>query len=177
MAILTNFHTCGLEEWISGSEKYLTTVKCKSAAGEVNDKQLAELYDIVFKINTTQKAINRARHKLILKNAKVLKIRKDVFLKILGAKANQVLQSYAQNKYRFLRDRIKQMSRIDSKKMSTSVEPPPDQLVEKQNVHLKNQKNAFVDPPSAISNFKLVPDNNFKVVESQETKKERIMKQ
>jgi len=43
VAILSSFQTLGLEEWISGSDTYMTTVKCKSAAGEIEDHNLYEL--------------------------------------------------------------------------------------------------------------------------------------
>ena len=92
VAILSSFHTCGLEEWIAGSETYLTTVKCISAAGEVTDPALAELYEIFFKLNSGQKPTNSKKgktKKLLLQNAKLLKIKKESFLKIVGGKNNQ----------------------------------------------------------------------------------------
>ena len=37
VAVLTNFQTTGLEEWISGSETMLTTVRCTMSSGVLKD--------------------------------------------------------------------------------------------------------------------------------------------
>jgi len=35
VAILSKLQTCGIEEWVTGSPVYLTTVKCASATTEI----------------------------------------------------------------------------------------------------------------------------------------------
>ena len=44
MAILNKFQTCGLEEWVSGHNEHLSTVRCISATTEVTDPELIQMF-------------------------------------------------------------------------------------------------------------------------------------
>ena len=51
IAILSAFQTCGLEEWVTGQENYLTTVRCSISRGVVTDSQLIDNYSQYFGLN------------------------------------------------------------------------------------------------------------------------------
>jgi hypothetical protein len=44
ISILSNFQICGLEEWISGSDTWLTTVRCNMSSGIIKDPAAIELF-------------------------------------------------------------------------------------------------------------------------------------
>lgn len=44
VAILSQFQTIGLEEWITGSDTFMTTVRCKQASSIVSDPVLIQNY-------------------------------------------------------------------------------------------------------------------------------------
>jgi hypothetical protein len=44
VALLNAFQTCGLEEWVTGQENYLTTVRCSISRGVITDSQLIDNY-------------------------------------------------------------------------------------------------------------------------------------
>ena len=99
IAILSSFQACGLEEWLSGSTTYLTTVKCMSASGEVKNPTMIELFENLY--GMSQSGQGSRKKKLIIQNAKILKIKKDIFIKIVNGRSNKQLVEYAQNKIKF----------------------------------------------------------------------------
>ena len=44
IANISPFMTLGLEEWVTGSETYVTSVRCNNSIGILEDKNLVEIY-------------------------------------------------------------------------------------------------------------------------------------
>ena len=75
-----------------------------SASGEVKNPTLVELFESLYGVNQRSQPGSRKekeKKKLVIQNAKILKIKKDVFIKHVSGRSNKQLVEYAQNKIRF----------------------------------------------------------------------------
>lgn len=68
------------------------------------------------------------KKKLIIKNAKVLKIERSKFIKTVGADQNQSLREFSVRRMGFLRRRIKYLSDINKASLKEDVEPAVEHL-------------------------------------------------
>ena len=114
----------GLEDWLADSDTYLYTVKSRTASGEIeaihndqsehNKKQmdLIDMYKNIYGLNPQETILEdgRKKLKLIMPNAKVLKIEKDKFIKIIGANSNPRLKKIGLEKLQFLKDRMRYLA-------------------------------------------------------------------
>lgn len=123
---MTAFQTCGLEEWITGSEQYLTTVRCSSATSLIRDPAVVQLYMEYFgeddpglyckaikKLYEKEKGVQAERIEYQLLKAqrgRVFKIKREQFEKLVATKHNSALQEYAHEKMVFLRNRVKYLA-------------------------------------------------------------------
>ena len=123
VALLNAFQTCGLEEWVTGQENYLTTVRCSISRGVITDSQLIDNYSQYFGVNDPAVLLKQFQRinsqkfdrKIVFSRGKVFKIKKELFIKAMGNKM-EILRDYAQDKMVFLRNRVKYL--IDSKNKS-----------------------------------------------------------
>ena len=123
VALLNAFQTCGLEEWVTGQENYLTTVRCSISRGVITDSQLIDNYSQYFGVNDPAVLVKQFQRinsqkfdrKIVFSRGKVFKIKKELFIKAMGNKM-EILRDYAQDKMVFLRNRVKYL--IDSKNKS-----------------------------------------------------------
>lgn len=85
--------SCGFEEFISGSDTYLTTVRCRTSSGFIDDPDLIELFTTFYNIYSQEKSTHKKKKMLKLKmeTARVIKIEKEKFFKIFN-KNNGSLQ-------------------------------------------------------------------------------------
>ena len=100
VAILSKMQTCGIEEWVTGSPVYLTTVKCASATAEIHDTDLIAMFLGNYNYSKLPKTLR-------IQGAKVFKIRKEKFLAVFGKKSLEQFQEFAIDKLEFLNRRIK----------------------------------------------------------------------
>lgn len=125
MAVLTDFQTCGLEEWISGSDTMLTTLSCTSSSGIIKDPAQIELFANFYGgTDEQQNAIFNSKHGMDPNNyhfsqtsAKILTIKKETFIKLIAHKNNVLLHRYAEDKLNFLSNRISYLSKNTNKHM------------------------------------------------------------
>jgi hypothetical protein len=119
VALLGEFMTCGLEEWISGSDTMLTSVKCTTSSGFINDPQRIELFANFF--GGTEHQLNAGFHQkhgvplneyqYPMVAGKVLRIKKETFIRLIAHKNNLALHNYATDKLNFLKERINYLAK------------------------------------------------------------------
>ena len=95
----------GLEEWISGSENWLTTVRCVKPKGLVVDKRLVELYSHFYRHSSDQVFIERGKS-IEFVSGQVIHIPLNAFESFIARKGATNLPEYAQQKLKYLRDRV-----------------------------------------------------------------------
>jgi 7,8-dihydro-6-hydroxymethylpterin-pyrophosphokinase len=138
VAILGSFETCGLEEWISGSDTYLTTVKCRSAAAVLEDPALIELYMNYYALRVPDSeqaapgvpggvAGAPKTTRLVIPKAKVLKVEKERFLKAVAGRTNLALQHFALQKLQFQKERMNYLAKqvAGNTSLEPKEKPPP----------------------------------------------------
>lgn len=88
----------------------LTSVSCITSAGTVTDLSKIELYSNFLGGTNEQKSARRQKNtenlNLKIDKAQVLKIKKEVFLKLIGSRMNTVLSDFAKDKMKFLKSRV-----------------------------------------------------------------------
>ena len=102
VALLNSFQTCGLEEWVTGQEHYLTTVRCSISRGVIIDTQLIDNYSQYFGVNDPAVLLKQFQRinsqkfdrKIVFSRGKVFKIKKDLFVKAMGNKM-EILRDHA----------------------------------------------------------------------------------
>ena len=82
VAILTSFQTLGLEEWISGNDRYMSSVRCFTSVGKITDPQTAEMFCRFNNRELKNPQVFEFTH------GKALKIRKEIMLKLVGHRSN-----------------------------------------------------------------------------------------
>ena len=87
-----------------------------SASGEVKNPTLIELFENLYGMSQRSQQGTRKK-KLVIQNAKILKIKKDIFIKHVSGRSNKQLVEYAQNKIRFNQERCQYLSDMQAQKI------------------------------------------------------------